>query len=372
MSDGHSTDGMNLEALRDGVRAVLSEQASHEKVAAFTDAEEVRDRSLWSQAAELGWLALSADEAHGGLGLGSSELAIVYEELGRAVAPLPVLGTMLVVEALAQGGDAAQQAAWTPRLAAGDLAGAVSMLTPGALTSALTLSAGAGGGVVLDGVAENLLDGAAADVLLLMAREEQALRWVLVEPAVDGVKVEKASTVDRTRHLGMVRFERLVLPAERVLAGDAAEIAEALLHHAALALASDARGGANAIFEITLNYLKTREQFGKPIGSFQALKHRCADHKIALVASGALVAEAVAKAASGDSAAGRYALAAKALATEVYARVAQDAVQLHGGIGYTWEHPCHLYLKRAKLNEQLFGGPAAYLDRVTDLLLAAA
>ena len=372
MSDRHSTDGMDLGALRDGVRGVLSAQASHEKVAAFTNAEGVRDQPLWSQAAKLGWLALPADEAHGGLGLGPSELAVVYEELGRAVAPLPVLGTMLVVEALARGGDAAQQAAWIPRLAAGELPGAVSMLTPGAPAPALTLTVGLGGGVVLDGVAENLLDGAAADVLLLLAREGEALRWVLVEPAVDGVVVEKAATVDRTRHLGVARFERLALPVERVLAGDAAVIADALLHHAALALASDARGGANAVFEIALDYLKTREQFGKPIGSFQALKHRCADHKIALVASGALVAEAVAKAASGDPAAGRYALAAKALATEVYARVAQDAVQLHGGIGYTWEHPCHLYLKRAKLNEQLFGGPAAYLDRVIDLLLAAA
>lgn len=371
MSDANSGDGMDLEALRDGVRAVLSEQASHEKVAAFTNTEGVRDRPLWSQAAELGWLALSADEAQGGLGLGPSELAVVYEELGRAVAPLPVLGTMLVVEALARGGDAAQQAAWTPRLAAGELAGTVSMLTPGALAPTLSLSAGVDGGVVLDGVAETLLDGAAADVLLLLARQDGALRWVLVEPAIDGVTVEKAVTVDRTRHLGVARFEGLALPAGRVLAGDTAAIADGLLHHAALALASDARGGANAVFEITLDYLKTREQFGKPIGSFQALKHRCADHKIALVASGALVAEAVARMASGDPAAGRYALAAKALATEVYARVAQDAVQLHGGIGYTWEHPCHLYLKRAKLNEQLFGGPAAYLDRVTDLLLAA-
>jgi alkylation response protein AidB-like acyl-CoA dehydrogenase len=372
MSDANSGDGMDLEALRDGVRTVLSAQASHEKVAAFTNAEGVRDQPLWSQAAELGWLALSADEANGGLDLGPSELAVVYEELGRAVAPLPVLGTMLVVEALALGGDAAQQAAWIPRLAAGEAAGAVSMLTPGAVMPTLTLSAGPDGGVVLDGLAENLLDGAAADVLLLLARDGETARWVLVEPAVDGIVVEKAATVDRTRHLGVARFERLALPAGRVLAGDADEIANALLHHAALALASDARGGANAVFEITLDYLKTREQFGKPIGSFQALKHRCADHKIALVASGALVAEAVAKMAGGDPAAGRYALAAKALATEVYARVAQDAVQLHGGIGYTWEHPCHLYLKRAKLNEQLFGGPTAYLDRVTDLLLAAA
>lgn len=370
MSD--TIDGMDLEALRDGLRAVLREQASHERVAAFANAEGARDSALWSQASELGWLALSAPEAEGGLGLGPAELAVVYEELGRCVAPLPVLGTMLAIEALARGGDAAQRAAWIPRLAAGELAGAVSMVTPGALDSNLTLSAGADGGVRLDGLAEDLLDGAAANLLVLLAREGETLRWVLVDPVADGVAVDKVATVDRTRHLGVARFEAVGLPAGRVLTGDVGEVAGALLHHAALALASDARGGAEAILEITLDYLKTRQQFGKPIGSFQALKHRCADHKIALVASGALVAEAVAKAAAGDPEAGRYALSAKALAADVYARVAQDAVQLHGGIGYTWEHPCHLYLKRAKLDEQLFGGPAAYLDRVTQLLLAAA
>lgn len=368
-----STDtGMDLEALRDGVHGVLVEQASHERVAAFTDANEVLDRTLWGSASELGWLALSSPEDHGGLGLGPAELSVVYEELGRAVAPLPVLGSMMVVEALTRGGDLAQQAGWIPRLAGGKLVGATSHLTPAGLYSSLTMSPDGAGSLVLDGVADNLLDGAAASVLLLLARDGDAWRWILVEPAVDGVTVEKIELIDRTRHLGRATFDRVVLPAGRVLAGDAVAIADGLIRHAALALASDGMGGAQAILDITLEYLKTRQQFGRPIGSFQALKHRCADHQIALVAMRALVGEAVVKAAAGASDAHRYALSAKAMACEVFARIAEDAVQLHGGIGYTWEHACHLYLKRAKLNEQLYGGPAVWLDAISDRLLAAA
>jgi alkylation response protein AidB-like acyl-CoA dehydrogenase len=361
--------GMDLEALRDGLRGVLSEQASHEKVAAFTDAQGVLDANLWGQASELGWLALSAPEKQGGLGLGPAELGVVYEELGRTVTPLPVLGSMLVIEALRQ--DAERQAPWIERLASGELIGATSHLTPQSLQTDLVLTAD-GDSIVLNGSSGHILDGAAASLLLLLAREGETLRWVLVEPATDGVAVERLETIDRTRHLGRVTLADLRLPRDRVLSGEARDIAAALIRHAGLALAADAIGGATAILDITLEYLKTRQQFGKPIGSFQALKHRCADHKIALVAAQAYVAEAVAKAASGVPEAHRYALSAKALACDVFVRIAQDAVQLHGGIGYTWEHPCHLYLKRAKLNEQLFGGPTVWLDAVSDRLLAAA
>lgn len=367
MSD--TDNGMDLEALRDGLRGVLSEQASHEKVAAFTDAQGVLNAELWGQASELGWLALSAPEEQGGLGLGPAELAVVYEELGRQVAPLPVLGSLLVVEALTR--DAERQASWIERLASGELIGATTQLTPQSLATDLVLAAD-GEDVVLNGPTGLILDGAAASLLLLLARDGETLRWVLVEPAADGVVVERIETMDRTRHLGRAVFENLRLPRERLLAGDAHEIAEVLVRHAGLALAADAMGGAAAILDITLEYLKTRQQFGKPIGSFQALKHRCADHKIALVAAQAYVSEAVAKARSGALEADRYALSAKVLACDVFVRIAQDAVQLHGGIGYTWEHPCHLYLKRAKLNEQLFGGPTVWLDAVSDRLLAAA
>lgn len=364
--------GMDLIALRDGVRGVLAEQASHERVKAFADAEQILDKALWDQAAGLGWTALSAPECFGGLGLGALELGVVQQELGRAVAPLPWLGTMLAVEILSHAGEGPQVAAWTEGLATGTRIGAVSMVTPEALSTDLILSSGAGG-LVLNGFAGDLMDGSAADLLILLARREDGkLAWVVVEPSIDGVTPEKIATVDRTRHLAQVRFTDVSLPSERLLAVDAERVGQALLATASLAIAADCDGGANAILELTLDYLKTRQQFGKPIGSFQALKHRCAEHKIALVASGGLLAEATDRLARGDDEALRLALAAKALCASVYFRIAEDAVQLHGGIGYTWEHPCHLYLKRARLNQQLFGGETAHLDRVAQLLLAAA
>lgn len=367
-----SDSGMDLEALRDGVRGVLAEQASHERVAAFTDGEATLNAALWAQASELGWLALSAPEEAGGLGLGPQELAVVYEELGRSVAPLPMLGSMLAVTALTAAVQSEQTVEWIGQLASGERIGTVSMVRPGALETGLTLTAGEGGSVVLDGVADSLLDGASANFLVLLARDGDTLKWVVVDTAADGVAVEAIRTVDRTRSLGRTAFASLSLPADRVLAADAAAIGEAILTHAALAVASDSQGGAEAVLDITLEYLKTRQQFGKPIGSFQALKHRCAEHRLALVGSRHLIAEAVARAARGEADALRYVLSAKALAAATGFRVAEDAVQLHGGIGYTWEHPCHLYLKRARLNEQLFGDEAAHLDHVARLLLAAA
>jgi alkylation response protein AidB-like acyl-CoA dehydrogenase len=138
-----------------------------------------------------------------------------------------------------------------------------------------------------------------------------------------------------------------------------------------LAIACDSIGGAKAVLDPTVAYLKTREQFGKPIGSFQALKHRCAEHKVAIEAADALVRDAVERWSNDAADAALFAALAKALACDVYAGVATDAVQLHGGIGFTWEHVCHRYLKRAKLNQTLFGGSAAHRDRAAQLLLAA-
>jgi alkylation response protein AidB-like acyl-CoA dehydrogenase len=355
-------EATELQALRDGIRDVLADEAGFERVAAIADGDVQAGKTLRARAIELGWFALSVPEAAGGLELGAQELAILYHELGRTVTPLPLLGSMLLVEALKQGGSTAQRDRWLGSLATGDIVGAISSITPDAATSALKINRADDGDVRLTGQASHILDGADADLWLLRAHQGDAEHWVLVDRPAEAVR---HATVDRTRHFASARFDDIALPADRILAGDAQTITHGLLTHAALAIAADSVGGAEAILEQTLDYLRTREQFGKPIGSFQALKHRCADHQVALVAARALIDEA---AADPD----RLAFAAKAMACATYARIAEDAVQLHGGIGYTWEHPCHLYLKRAKLNEQLFGGESQWLDAAARQLLAAA
>ena len=364
-----SQDDSELEALRTGIRDVLEREASRDRVQGFVGGGLTLYQGLWAKASELGWLALAIPDEHGGLGLDFAALAILYEELGRFVAPLPLVGTMLVAEALATAGSPEQQALWLPRIAAGEIPASPAVHCSEATGVSMT---GAGSMLSLSGHADDLIEGATARLLLIAATEADGTpRHVLLEPEADGVTVVVEPTMDQTRHLARVQFENTLIPADRLLPGPAGALNDALLTHAALALACDAMGGAAAIFELTIDYLKIREQFGRPIGSFQALKHRCADHKVALEASGAVVREAVAKRASGAPDAPLYAAMAKFYACDVYAAIATDAVQLHGGIGFTWEHPCHLFLKRAKLNEALFGAAAAHADRAANLLLAA-
>lgn len=366
------TDAIDLEALRDGIRDVLAVEASHERVAAIADGDAAASTALRTRASELGWFALSAPEASGGLDLGPAELAILYHELGRTIALLPVLGSMLLIDGLREHGDDVQREAWIAPLATGEIIGAVSAIAPDNATPNLEITRDAEGALLLSGEANHVLNGADADLWLLHAREGDTDRWLLVDRLTDRFEVQRHVTVDRTRHVATARFDRITLPASRLLNADALAVKRTLLAHAALALAADSIGGADAILAQTLDYLRVREQFGKPIGSFQALKHRCADHKIALVAAGALVDEAAARSAARTPDAYRLVLAAKAMACATYGRIAEDAVQLHGGIGYTWEHPCHLYLKRAKLNEQLFGGESQWLDAAAHELLVAA
>jgi alkylation response protein AidB-like acyl-CoA dehydrogenase len=362
-----SEPGFDAETLRDGFRDVLARELTSERLHRFVDSGELRDEALWREAAALGWPALAIPDDHGGLGLGLAEAAVLFEELGRSLAPAPMLGAYLAGRAIALGGSPAQQAAWLPRIAAGEVVCAVSPPDPG--RHPLPELAIEGDEVVLSGDAADLLDAGGADLLAVLARGQDGTPvYVLVESGEAEIEVERL--VDRTRHLGRIRFDGLRLPADRRLAGGDA-LCETLIGEAALLVASDAKGGAEAVFERTLDYLKTRVQFGKPIGSFQALKHRCADHKVALEASGAVTAEAIRLWAADDPTASVMASSAKAYGCEVYATVAEDAVQLHGGIGYTWEHDCHLFLKRAKLDQALSGATAAHLDRAARLLAGA-
>jgi alkylation response protein AidB-like acyl-CoA dehydrogenase len=221
-------------------------------------------------------------------------------------------------------------------------------------------------GGALTGGAANLLDGASSAVFIVEGGESDARRLALA--AAEDAEVEATELVDRTRGLATARFAGA---AASVLNADAEAVARDIITHASLAIACDSIGGAKAVLDLTVAYLKTREQFGKPIGSFQALKHRCAEHKVAIEAADALVRDAVERWARDAPDAALSAALAKALACDVYATVATDAVQLHGGIGFTWEHVCHLYLKRAKLNQTLFGGSAGHRDLAAQLLLAA-
>ncbi len=335
----------DLEALRASFRDVLDDAVAAGEIRAHVDRDDTRCEPLWAKAVDLGWFALLTPERFGGLEMSREAAAVLYEELGRVAAPLPMLGALLGADIIAKFGEEAQQQVWLPRFAAGEIATFIARDVAELAEHSAE--------------ARDLLDGAEASLMIASAADG---RWFLAP--LDRESVESEELVDRTRGLARARFAET-----SALRGNSAAIGSALQQHVCIALACDSIGGARAVLDLTVSYLKTREQFGKPIGTFQALKHRCAEHKVAIEAADALVTEAVARWDSEDDHAELYALLAKVNACEAYVAMATDAVQLHGGIGFTWEHVCHLYLKRAKLNQVLFGSTAAQLDAAAKLLV---
>jgi len=358
------SEELGIEELRLSVRDVLADRNGG-ALAIPGDEGCGPDRALWAEMASLGWLALPVEETSGGLGLGLEHLAVLYEELGRRVASVPVLPTMLAATAIGRHASAGVRARWLPAIAGGTCMAAVALPDPREVPVRLV-------GDSLDGTIAHVLFADVADLLLLpVVRPDGACALAVIDRNTPGVTVEPRTLVDLTRSMGAVRLEGVAVSAVTLVDLDDSQWA-GLLDHAAVGLACDAVGGAEALFERTGDYLRIREQFGRPIGSFQALKHRMADWKVRIEAIRMLARHSAALAGRGAAGTAQAASGAKAYACDVFAAFAGDAVQLHGGIGFTWEHPCHLYLKRAKLNQQLFGNGSLHMDRVARLAFAEA
>jgi alkylation response protein AidB-like acyl-CoA dehydrogenase len=344
--------------LRAAVRALLADRAAWRDVLARTETSEPYDTGLWrALAADVGCAGLIVPESAGGAGASYREAAVVAEELGRAVAPVPYLGSAIV--------------ATTALLSAGDeLLGAVAS---GAQTAVLavpfavmpgarpepTIRVGAAndgdpaGTYRLSGSARGLADALPADVLLVPADGvPYGLYAVLAGDA--GVTRTPVVSLDATRQLADLTLDDV--PARRIAAGAAAEqaVAAALTAGAAM-LAAEQLGVAERCLEMTVAYLKERRQFARPVGSFQALKHRLADLWVAVTQARAAARYAAACLATGDPGTAVAVALAKAACSDVAVKAGQETVQLHGGIGFTWEHPAHLYLKRAKSASIGFG-----------------
>jgi alkylation response protein AidB-like acyl-CoA dehydrogenase len=306
---------------------LLQDHAGPEAVRALLDSAE-RDPKLWAFGTELGWTGLALPEAQGGSGQGLVETALVAIELGAAAARGPFVPTALVGAAVARSGDAALMAEVLPGLAAGTHAAAVSV----------------NGSMVQD----------AAEA-----------RWLLVV-GPDGQRLHDRFEVRRQRTLDLTRPFFAVTPAGgRPVAGDQ----QRTLDEAAVLTAADALGAGRRLLDLTVEYVKVRTQFGRVIGSFQAVKHKCATMRIALHGAQAAVAYAAMALDAGAPDASRAASAAKAYTCEAMSELAGEALQLHGGIGFTWEHDLHLLLRRIKTDEVLFGDIATHQARLCDLLV---
>lgn len=357
---------IDLEALGRSIRDVLRAECSPGAVLRHIEDGAGMREKLWKAAGSLGWTSLAVPEEFGGLGLGLDALAVLYEEAGRAVAPVPLLATSLGADVIVRTGSKEQQARWLTTIAGGTTRAAVSPPLPFAPAGVALVQSDEH--IVLSGTAAGILDGADVDlILILAARSDGSIARVAIEPRADGIPVRRTSTWDMTRSVASVEFSAMKLPGNRLLSADIAS-EDAVAIHAAIGIAADAIGGAQQILDITIEYMKSRQQFGKPIGSFQGLKHRVANHKVALVADAALVTSASALAARHDRHATAEVSSAKAQACTNYVNLSRDAIQLHGGIGFTAEHACHLFLKRARLNEVLFGSSGWHMQRVLDLV----
>ena len=347
-----SLDQATLDALREGVAGVLAEQSGSTAVHAFIDGKNSLDRELWSQAASLGWLGFGVPEQYGGLGLGAHGLAILHTELGRQAAPGPYIATLSAAQAIVEYGTAAARDAWLPRIASGEINAAVPA-TPG--TTFLTWSRA--------GVSGTLRCLGARDAAFMLAPTRDA--WVIVELA--GAGVSASQMWDRTREVIDIRLQDAKPSA---ILEDREGTSGALIRAMALATAADSCGAARSITERTIAYMKTREQFGQPIAGFQALKHRAADLATRLAVMDEMVAHAVHRIAAGEPDADIWASLAKAEVTEAFVFIATDCVQLHGGVGFTWDYDPQIFLKRARLNEVLVMANTALRDRAAAGLAA--
>ncbi len=345
-------DQATLDALRESVAGVLAEQCGSTDLHAFIDGKHRLDRELWDQAVALGWLGFGIPEQFGGLGMGAQGLAILHHELGRQSAPGPFIATLSAAQAIAETADDAICAAWLPRLASGEISAAVPATLDG---PTLTRSSA--------GVSGKLRCLGARDAAFVLAPTDGS--WVIVELA--GAEVAATPMWDRTRDVIDVRLAdakpSAVLP-------DAAATIAALTRAMALAVAADSAGGARCITERTIGYMKTREQFGQPIAGFQALKHRAADLATKLAVADEMVAHALQRIAADEADADIWASLAKAEVTEAGVFITTDCVQLHGGVGFTWDFDPHIFLKRARMNEVLVMPNNAVRDRAAAALAA--
>jgi alkylation response protein AidB-like acyl-CoA dehydrogenase len=358
-----------IEALREVAARFLADEASSERVRAVVEARGLPDSRLARKAAELGWFGLEIPEADGGAGADYAGLVSLLEETGARVASLPLLSSaVLCAGAVLLAGSPGQRERWLPGLAAGALRGTA--LLPGAFGAGDGIAAREAHGLHLDGTCGYVLDARVADLLVVAARTAAREQIVAVVAGTDaGVAVDPLEMVDGTRCVDAVRLTGVRVDEGNVLArGAAAErLVTALVNRAATAVAADSLGIARRVLDMTVDYAGRRVQFGRPIGSFQAVKHQAADMLVDLRTARELVRDA-ARRVAGDLAAAATSEAvsmAKSHVCEVAARSAGTAVQLHGGIGYTWEHDLHLFLKRAKLNEQLCGGARWHRARVS-------
>jgi alkylation response protein AidB-like acyl-CoA dehydrogenase len=366
------------EALRAQARAFLAERSSGDAVRRAMESELGFEPDVWERiAGELGWTGVIVPEELGGVGLGHVELVGLMEEMGAALLCAPFFSTVcLGANALLVAGSESQRKAWLPRIASGEVVAtlAFGLGRPGPEGVELTWRR-EGADYVLEGTARAVIDGAAAELIVAAARAPgssgaSGVSLFALESTIGGLERRPLVSMDLTRRWAELRLRGVRVPAAARLAGEgeAWPALARVLDLATVALCAEQVGGAQRCLDLSVAYAKERHQFGRPIGSFQAIKHKCANMLLQVESARSAAYYAGWAAACGESELPALAALAKSYCSEAYFRCAAEAIQIHGGVGFTWEYDPHLYFKRARASESLLGTPAYHRERIAQLI----
>ena len=360
--------------LKESAREFLARECQAGRVRELMETDTAHDDALWQAVADQGWLALLVPEAQGGLGLGLVEMAAVAEEMGRACLPGAFLSTLMAGALIERAGNTEQRAKYLEPLAAGELKATVALLEESASwdTGAVKLEAARDGGQFsLTGRKLFVPDAEVCDLLICVARDGDGLALLPVERNASGLSVKAMPAMDGTRKVYEVAFDSVTVKEADALGadGDARGALDGALKVATAALCAEMVGGMQWLLDTTVEYAKTRQQFGRAIGSFQAVQHQCADMLLMTESARSASYYAAWALTEGDASASVAVSIAKAYCSDAYREVANRAVQVHGGIGFTWEHDLQLYYKRSKSSETLFGDATFHRERIARLVV---
>jgi alkylation response protein AidB-like acyl-CoA dehydrogenase len=350
------------QAIRATAHDFLKARFKSERIRELAASEDGFDASGWQEMAELGWAGLALPEEWGGQGLGTVELAILFEEMGYALAPSPLLSNTIAGLALSAGGSDEQKERWLRPLAEGSLRGTPALVDADGSAEPMVFSMG--GGDTLTGTKTLVLDAGSADFFLVATADGGRH---IVEKDAAGATVVAEESIDPTRRLFTIRFDG-VRP-EATLPGSGEDY-HPVFHRACVALAAESTGLAQRALEMSVEYAKDRQQFGRPIGAYQAVSHRCAQMLLETENSRSAVYGAAWAADAEPESLPLAASMAKAYASDAGWRVPDAAIQVHGGIGFTWEHDLHFFLKRGRANAAMFGDAKWHREQVAAAVLA--
>jgi alkylation response protein AidB-like acyl-CoA dehydrogenase len=355
--------------LKESARAFLARECKASRVRELMDTDTAHDKQLWQAMAEQGWTGLVIPEEHGGLGLGLVEMAAVAEEMGRACLPGAFLSTFTAAALIERAGSVAQRAKYLEPIAAGELKATVALLEEGAnwdLNAVKLKATREDGRFSVTGRKLFVPDSGVADLLVCVARDGDSFALLPIERGANGLNIEAMPSMDETRKLHEVVFKGVSVAEADALGadGEAGGALHDALEVATVLLCAEIVGGMQWVLDTTVEYAKTRQQFGRSIGSFQAVQHQCADMLLMTESARSAAYYAAWALTEGEHAASGAVSIAKAYCSDAYREVANRGVQVHGGIGFTWEHDLQLYYKRSKSSETLFGDATFHRERI--------